>query len=56
MRYVIVLCHYCGVFRNEEEDPVYIGGEKRILVLDADIPFHLFERQIRHAVVLGPFR
>lgn len=31
------------VFRNKEEYPVFIGGEKRVLLLDSNVPFHLVE-------------
>lgn len=48
-----MLCHYGGVLRNEEEDPVFIGGEKRVLLLDKDVPFHRFEEQVRLASGMG---
>lgn len=53
MRSVVVLCHYGEVFRNEKEDLVFIGGEKRVLLLDTNVPFHLFEIQIKHASGIG---
>lgn len=53
MRSVVVLCHYGGVLKNEEEDLVFIGGEKRFLLLDVNVPFHLFESLIRHASGIG---
>lgn len=53
MRSYIVLCHYNGILRSEEEDPVYIGGEKRVLLVDGDVPFDLFESQIRRASSSG---
>lgn len=34
---------------SEEDDPVYIRDEKRILLMDGDVPFDLFEIQIRNA-------
>lgn len=52
----MILCHYGGVPRNEEKDPSSLDerreggggrGEKRVLLLDGDVPFHLFEDQIR---------
>lgn len=27
------------VFRNKEEYPVFTGGEKRVLLLDSNVPF-----------------
>lgn len=53
MRSVVVLCHYGEVFRNKEEDPVFISGKKRVLLLDGNVPLHLFESQIRHASGIG---
>lgn len=49
MRCAVILCHYGGVLRNEEEDPVFIGSEKRVLILDGTVLFYLLKSQIRHA-------
>lgn len=53
MRSVVVLCQYGGILRNEEDDPVFIGGEKRVLLLDGNVFFHLFEGQIKHTSRIG---
>lgn len=47
MRSIVVLCHY-GVLRSKEEDCIYIEGERRVLLVDADASFYLFESQIKH--------
>lgn len=38
-----MFCHNNGILKSEEDDPVYIEGEKRILLMDRDVPFDLFE-------------
>lgn len=35
--------------RSEEDNITYIGGEKRVVLIDHDIPFDLFESKIRRA-------
>lgn len=48
MRFVVILCHYDGVLRNKEEDLVHVERKKRVLLLNGDVYFHLFESQIRY--------
>lgn len=41
----MVLCHYGGIL--EEEDPLYIRGEKRVFLVGSDVSFNIFESQKR---------
>lgn len=54
MSSAVLLCHYNGILRSEEEDPVYIRGEKRVLLIEGDVSFDLFESQIRTLVLVAP--
>lgn len=36
MKSLVVSCHYSGVLRNEEEDHIFIVGEKGVLLLDGN--------------------
>lgn len=40
------LFHYNGVVRNGGEDPVYIGGAGRVVLIDGNV-MNLFEGQVR---------
>lgn len=53
MRSVVVLCHCDGILKSEEEDHIYIGGERRVFLIDGDVPFDIFESQIRHTSDIG---
>lgn len=33
---------YDGILRNEEEDPIYIWGERRVVLIADDVIFDLF--------------
>lgn len=50
----MLLCHYDGILISEEEDAVCIEGERRIILLDDDISYDLFESQIGLLVVVDP--
>lgn len=39
MKFSVVLCHYKVILRKDEKDPVYAGGERRIMLIDRDITF-----------------
>lgn len=43
MRSVLLLCHYDGILTSEADDPVYIGSERKVILLDGDVFFDLFE-------------
>lgn len=34
----MVLCYYDGILRSEEKDPVYIGSERRVVLVNGDFP------------------
>lgn len=42
----MVLCHYDVFFISEEEDPVYTGDGRRVILTDRDVTFDLFESQV----------
>lgn len=48
MRSFEILCHYDGIFRSKEEDHLYIGGGRRVILIDGDVTFNIFESQIRN--------
>lgn len=39
----MVLWHYDGTLRSEEEDLMYIGGEKNIVFMDSDVTLDNFQ-------------
>lgn len=44
----MILCNYDGVLRGDEEDHLYIGGERRVVLLDDDnVTYDFFKSQIR---------
>lgn len=45
----MVLSHYGEILRSGE-----VGGERRIVLVDVDVPFDLFEIQINVLLVMGP--
>lgn len=38
----MVLCYYDGFLRSDEEDPVHIEGERRVVLIDDDVPLIYF--------------
>lgn len=49
------LCHYDGIFRSEEKNPIYIRVERRVVLVDGDVSFDKFESQIRRVSGSGSF-
>lgn len=49
----MVLCHYDGILKSEEEGSVYIGGERRVVLIDNDATFEHFESKKRLMVGCG---
>lgn len=43
----MVLYHYDGVLKSNEEDPVYVDSDKRVVLIDGGVTFYLLEDQIR---------
>lgn len=43
----MVLCHYEGILRSKEEDPVYVRGERKVVLIDKGVTFDQFESQIK---------
>lgn len=38
----MAVCYYDGILRSEEEDAIYIGDERRIVLVDGDVTFDRF--------------
>lgn len=36
------------ILKREEEDHVCIGGKKRVVIIDGDVTFDIFESQIKY--------
>lgn len=36
------------ILKREEEDHVCIGGKKRVVIIDGDVAFDIFESQIKY--------
>lgn len=47
IRSFVVLCHYDRILRSEHEDPVYVGGERSVVLIHGNVSFDLFNSQIR---------
>lgn len=47
----MVLCHFNRVLSSDEDDPVYIKGERRVFLTDDVFTFDLFKGQIRQVEV-----
>lgn len=43
----MVLYQYDGIFSSDEEYLVYTVGERRVILIDSDVIFDLFECEIR---------
>lgn len=43
MKSFMVLCHYNRILRREKEYPVYVGGERRDVLINRDVTFDQFE-------------
>lgn len=39
----VVVCHYVGILRSDEDDAIYIGGERRVLIVDDEVTLDRFE-------------
>lgn len=40
-----MLCQYDGILRNEEEDRMYVESERKVVLVDRDVMFDMFESQ-----------
>lgn len=49
-----MLCHYNGILKSEKEDLVYIGGERRVVLINRNVTFDQFESHIRRINGCGP--
>lgn len=45
MQSIVSLCHYDGTFRSKEEDPIDVGGERTVVLINRDVTFDKFESQ-----------
>lgn len=48
-----VVLYYDGVFRSEEEDPIYLCGEIRVVLIDNNVALDHFKSQIRRITRSG---
>lgn len=44
----MVLCLCDGILTSEEEVPIYIGCERRVVLIDVVVTFDVVESQVRH--------
>lgn len=49
----MVLCQYDGILKNEEEDRMYVEGERKVVLVDRDVMFDMFESQIKRVSGCG---
>lgn len=43
MKFLAVLCLYDRILRSKKEGPVYVGGERMVVLVGRDVTFDQFE-------------